>query len=246
MKNYILVASVCAALVACKGEAGDEKKEQAAAPAAEQPAALQTEMQKASYAIGMRFGEGMGRDLQDLDIESFYSGFEDGFNGRDPKMTPEEMVATMQALQQKKMKEQQEMQAKALEENKAAGEAFLAENKAREGVKVTESGLQYEVVTQGEGETPDENDKVKVHYHGTLPDGTVFDSSVERGEPIIFAVNGVIKGWTEALQMMKVGDKWKLTIPSDLAYGPRGAGPKIGPNQVLLFDVELLSVEKVD
>ncbi len=243
MKKYIVVATVCAALVACKGEAGDQKKEEAAAPEA---AALQSEMQKASYSIGMRFGEGMNRDLGDLDIKAFYSGFEDGFYGKEAKMTPEEMVATMQALQQKKMQEQQEKQAKALEENKASGEAFLAENKAREGVKVTESGLQYEVVTSGEGETPDANDKVKVHYHGTLPDGSVFDSSVDRGEPITFAVNGVIKGWTEALQMMKVGDKWKLTIPSDLAYGPRGAGPKIGPNQVLQFDVELLAVEKVD
>tara|TARA_Y100000589_G_scaffold112457_5_gene106914 strand:+ start:23502 stop:24203 length:702 start_codon:yes stop_codon:yes gene_type:complete len=232
-----------AALVACKGEAGSEET----AAKKEPTLMLQTEDQKASYAIGMKFGEGMGRDLKDeLDIDAFYKGFDDGFNGRDSKMTQEEMVAAMNALQARKMKEQQAAQTKALEENQAAGAKFLEDNKARDGVVVTESGLQYEVITQGEGESPDENDKVNVHYHGTLPDGTVFDSSIERGEPISFPVNGVIKGWTEALQLMKVGDKWKLFIPSDLAYGARGAGPKIGPNQALVFEVELLGVEKVD
>ncbi|TNC87074.1 MAG: hypothetical protein CSH49_15605 [Alcanivorax sp.] len=243
MKHYIIVATAMAALVACKGEAGSEET----AAKKEPTMMLQTEDQKASYAIGMKFGEGMGRDLKDeLDIDAFYKGFDDGFNGRDSKMTQEEMVAAMNALQARKMKEQQAAQTKALEENQAAGAKFLEDNKARDGVVVTESGLQYEVITQGEGESPDENDKVNVHYHGTLPDGTVFDSSIERGEPISFPVNGVIKGWTEALQLMKVGDKWKLFIPSDLAYGARGAGPKIGPNQALVFEVELLGVEKVD
>ena len=242
MKKYIIVATAMAALVACKGEAGNDQ-----ATKQEPAATLQTEDQKASYAIGLKFGEGMGRDLKaELDVKAFYQGFEDGFNGAESKMTQEEMVAAMNALQARKMKEQQEAQTKALEENKLAGEKFLEENKARDGVIVTESGLQYEVVTKGDGETPDANDKVNVHYHGTLPDGTVFDSSVERGEPISFPVNGVIKGWTEALQLMKVGDKWKLFIPSDLAYGTRGAGPKIGPNQVLVFEVELLGVEKVE
>ncbi|MBA55449.1 MAG: hypothetical protein CMK89_13420 [Pseudomonadales bacterium] len=243
MKKYVIVATAVAALVACKGEAGSEEKAAAKEPAA----TLQTENQKASYAIGLKFGEGMGRDLKtELDIDAFYQGFDDGFNGKESKMTQEEMVAAMNALQARKMEEQQAAQTKALEENKLAGETFLSENKAREGVIVTESGLQYEVITKGEGDTPDENDKVNVHYHGTLPDGTVFDSSVERGEPITFPVNGVIKGWTEALQLMQVGDKWKLFIPSDLAYGARGAGPKIGPNQVLVFEVELLGVEKVE
>ena len=240
MKKYVIVATALAALVACKGEAGSD------AAAQPESAPLQSEDQKASYAIGQRFGEGMGRDLKELDIKAFYQGFEDGFNGRESQMSQEEMVAAMNALQARKVKEQQEAQSKALEVNKSSGETFLAENKAREGVTVTESGLQYEVITKGEGETPDANDKVNVHYHGTLPDGTVFDSSVERGEAISFPVNGVIKGWTEALQLMKVGDKWKLVIPSDLAYGARGAGPKIGPNQVLVFEVELLGVEKVD
>ncbi len=243
MKKYIIVATAMAALVACKGEAGNEE----AAAKKEEGVALQTENQKASYAIGLKFGEGMGRDLKDeLDIDAFYQGFDDGFSGGESKMTQEEMVAAMNALQARKMKEQQAAQAKALEENQQAGTQFLDENKAREGVTVTESGLQYEVITEGEGDTPDANDKVNVHYHGTLPDGTVFDSSVERGEPITFPVNGVIKGWTEAMQLMQVGDKWKLVIPSDLAYGERGAPPKIGPNQVLVFEVELLGVEKVE
>jgi FKBP-type peptidyl-prolyl cis-trans isomerase FklB len=240
MKKYVILATAVAALVACKGEAGNEDK-------AQEALVLQTENQKASYAIGLKFGEGLGRDLKnEMELEAFYAGFEDGFNSKESKMTQEEMVAAMNALQARKMKEQQEAQTKALAENKASGDKYLEDNKAKEGVVVTESGLQYEVITKGDGESPDANDKVNVHYHGTLPDGTVFDSSVERGEPISFPVNGVIKGWTEALQLMKVGDKWKLTIPADLAYGERGAGPKIGPNQVLLFEVELLGVEKVE
>lgn len=243
MKNSILIAAACVALVACEGEAKNDmeasKKEEAAV------SSLQTENEKVSYAIGVRFGEGMGKDLQgELDLKTFYEGFEDGFTGQEPRMTPEEMVATMQALQTRKMEEQQQAHDKALTENKTAGEEFLAKNKEREGVKVTESGLQYEVIESGDGATPGANDRVEVNYHGTLPDGTVFDSSIERGEPIKFAVGGVIKGWTEALQMMKVGDKWKLYVPSDLAYGERGAAPKIGPNQVLVFDVELLNVEQ--
>lgn len=239
MKKYVILATAVTALVACKGEAGNDKAKEALT--------LQTENQKASYAIGLKFGEGLGRDLKnEMELDAFYAGFEAGFKGEESKMTQEEMVAAMNALQARKMQEQQEAQTKALAENQSAGEKYLEENKAREGVVVTESGLQYEVITKGDGESPDANDKVNVHYHGTLPDGTVFDSSVERGEPISFPVNGVIKGWTEALQLMKVGDKWKLTIPSDLAYGERGAGPKIGPNQVLVFEVELLGVEKVE
>jgi FKBP-type peptidyl-prolyl cis-trans isomerase FklB len=141
------------------------------------------------------------------------------------------------------------MQAKEAEagaKNIKAGEAFLAENAKKDGVKTTASGLQYKVVKSGSGKTPGLNDTVKVHYHGTLIDGTVFDSSVDRGEPVTFPVNGVIPGWTEALQLMKVGDKWQLVIPAKLAYGENGAGGKIGPNSVLQFDVELLAIEGAD
>ncbi len=236
MKKYITGLAMCVALVACKGEAGNEAEQKAFT--------LDNEDQKASYAIGLRYGEGFKRDLAELDMEAFQKGMEDGFKGNDPMLTQEELVATLQALQARKMQEQKDKQEKALEENKDKGVAFLEENKKREGVVVTESGLQYEVITEGDGASPTAEDQVKVHYHGTLPDGTVFDSSVERGEPITFAVGGVIKGWTEALQLMQVGDKWKLYIPSELAYGERGAGPKIGPNQVLMFEVELLEVIK--
>ena len=141
------------------------------------------------------------------------------------------------------MAKMQAKQAESGEKNLKAGELFLAENGKKEGVKTTASGLQYKVVKSGSGKTPAVTDTVKVHYHGTLIDGTVFDSSVDRGEPVTFPVNGVIPGWTEALQLMKEGDKWQLVIPSKLAYGENGAGGKIGPNAVLQFDVELLGIE---
>lgn len=251
MRYYIAGLAVCVGLAACNGEAGDKANKEAADTLKEATTtentdsfSLDNEDKKASYAIGLRYGEGFGKDLQELDLESFFVGLRHGFEGTDPLLNKEELIATLQALQARKLKEQQDMKDKALEENKAKGEAFLAENKAKEGVKVTDSGLQYTVITEGEGATPGPTDQVKVHYHGTLPDGSVFDSSIDRGEPITFGVNGVIKGWTEALQMMQEGDKWQIVVPSDLAYGERGAGPKIGPNQVLIFDVELLEVIK--
>lgn len=203
-----------------------------------------TEDQKASYAIGLKYGEAMSRDVKELDLDLFYKGLTHGFKGEKPLLDPQEVMTTLKALQSRKMQEMQQAQEHAATENLEKSQAFLEENKKREGVKTTESGLQYEVISSGEegAVSPDANDKVKVHYHGTLVDGTVFDSSVDRGQPIEFAVGGVIKGWTEALQLMKKGDKWKLYIPSDLAYGPRGAGPKIGPNSALIFEVELLDV----
>lgn len=205
---------------------------------------FKTEDQKASYAIGLKYGEAMSRDVKELDLDLFYKGLSHGFKGEKPLLDPQEVMTTLKALQSRKMQEMQQAQQQSADDNKAQSEAFLAENKKREGVITTESGLQYEVISSGaEGAvSPGANDKVKVHYHGTLVDGTVFDSSVDRGQPIEFAVGGVIKGWTEALQLMKKGDKWKLFIPGDLAYGPRGAGPKIGPNSALVFEVELLDV----
>lgn len=246
MKKWVL-AALCSALVACNNsETGSTDVIQNAQAEEMTAASLKTDDQKASYAIGLRYGEGFARDLKEIDLELFYKGLQDGFKGKTPLMKPEEIVATLQALQSRKMKEQQDEMTKVATKNKTDSEAFLAKNKERKGVVTTPSGLQYEIIKKGDGEQPDANDKVKVHYHGTLPDGTVFDSSVERGEPVTFAVNGVIKGWTEALQMMHVGDKWKIFVPADLAYGARGAGPKIGPNQALVFDVELLGVEKVN
>ena len=244
MKKWFL-AALCVALVACNNDETGSTSMIQQAEAAEKTS-FKNEDQKASYAIGLRMGEGLARDLGELDLELYYKGVQDGFKGSKPLLSADEVIATMQALQARKLEEQQQAQAQAAETNKTASDAFLSKNKARKEVVTTASGLQYEVLKKGSGEMPGANDKVNVHYHGTLPDGSVFDSSVERGEPISFAVNGVIRGWTEALQLMHVGDKWKLYIPADLAYGARGAGPKIGPNQALVFEVELLGVEKAN
>jgi FKBP-type peptidyl-prolyl cis-trans isomerase FklB len=153
------------------------------------------------------------------------------------------MRETLNAFQKQTMSKMEAKQKVDGEKNVKEGEAFLAANGKKDGVKTLASGLQYKVIKTGTGKTPKATDTVKVHYHGTLTDGTVFDSSVERGEPATFPVNGVIPGWIEALQLMKEGDKWQLVIPPKLAYGERGAGGKIGPNSVLVFDVELLSIE---
>ena len=261
MKKF-MIAALSLGLIACQQNNDAESKSatgssgvvaEAEAAAETAPAAASTtdemagfngEAQKASYAIGLKYGEAMARDVKELDLEFFYKGLIHGFHGEKPLMEPQQVMATLKALQARKRQEMQKAQDKVSNDNKQLSETFLAENKARKGVVTTESGLQYEVISSGDkgAVSPDENDKVKVHYHGTLIDGTVFDSSVDRGKPIEFGVNGVIKGWTEALQLMKKGDKWKLFIPANLAYGARGAGPKIGPNAALIFEVELLDV----
>lgn len=244
MKKWVLVA-LCSTLAACNS--GESDKIESQKPVTETGVvSFKTEDQKASYALGLRYGEGFASDLKEIDLAMFHQGLQDGFKGSSALLNQEQAMEALQALQARKMEAQQKAQAKVADDNKVASEAFLAQNKARPEVTTTESGLQYEVITQGNGATPTLNDAVNVHYHGTLPDGSVFDSSVERGEPISFPVTGVIKGWTEALQLMKVGDKRKLYIPSDLAYGPRGSGAKIGPNQALVFEVELLGIEKAE
>jgi FKBP-type peptidyl-prolyl cis-trans isomerase len=195
------------------------------------------EMDSLSYALGVLLAQNLqSQGFDNLDETSMTTAIHDVLAGNEPKFTAEE---ANQVVQQYMMKKQQAKHADAIE----AGKAFLAENAKREEVKVTDSGLQYEVLKEGNGPKPTETSKVKVHYHGTLTDGTVFDSSVERGEPTSFGVNQVIKGWTEALQLMPQGSKWKLYIPSDLAYGPRGAGGKIGPYETLIFEVELLEIQ---
>ena len=181
------------------------------------------EMDSLSYALGVLLAQNLqSQGFDSLDEASMTAAIHDVLAGNEPKINAE---AANKVVQQYMTKKQQAQHADAI----AAGEAFLAENAKREGVQVTESGLQYEVLQEGSGPKPSETSKVTVHYHGTLTDGTVFDSSVERGEPTSFGVNQVIKGWTEALQLMPQGAKWKLYIPADLAYGPRGAGGKIGP-----------------
>ncbi len=197
---------------------------------------LETLKQKASYAIGLNFGRAIARDNVPVDTALIAAGIADALSGAKPKLTDEEVQATMQELQK-------QMQARAEAELKE-GEAFLAANKVKPGVKTLASGLQYKVIKSGTGATPKATDTVKTHYKGTLVDGTEFDSSYKRGEPATFPVNRVIPGWTEALQLMKEGDKWQLFIPSELAYGANGRPPTIGPSQTLLFDIELIEVQK--
>lgn len=197
-----------------------------------------------SYSLGVLIGKNLQQQgfADDLSIEMFAQAVKDVVNENDLQITAQEANAVLQEYSVKQQAQQAEKEAVQGEENLKAGEAFLAENANRPEVKTTESGLQYEVLKSGDGPSPAATDKVKVHYHGTLIDGTVFDSSVDRGQPASFPVNGVIPGWVEALQLMSVGDKWKLYIPSGLAYGPRSAGPTIGPNSTLIFEVELLEI----
>lgn len=196
------------------------------------------QMDKLSYALGMSMASSLLQSgLTDIDVESFAQAFKEMMvNGASPAMSPQEADQVIRAYFEKKQKEM-------LTNNLKAGREFLAENAKREKVISLSSGLQYEILKEGSGEKPKATDKVKCHYHGTLLDGTVFDSSVQRGQPAIFGVNQVIQGWVEALQMMPVGSKWRLYIPSELAYGERGAGKDIEPNSTLIFDVELLSIE---
>lgn len=201
------------------------------------------ELDRISYALGLSMGNNFrSSGIKTINVSDFADGVAAVFEGKPARMTYDEAKAEIQAFFQKMEEEQRAQAAKAGEANKVLGEKFLADNKGREGVKVTASGLQYEVLAEGEGESPKAGDTVTVHYTGKLIDGTVFDSSVERGEPATFGVTQVIPGWVEALQMMKPGAKWRLYIPSDLAYGPNGAGGVIGPNATLIFDVELLKV----
>jgi len=197
---------------------------------------LTNEIDSVSYSLGLNVARNVkGQGLEEINIDALVKAFNDVYEDRE--LVLNEMEAG-QCLQSYFQRAQMAMS----DASKAAGAAFLAENKSRDGVVTTESGLQYEIITEGSGDKPGLEDNVTTHYHGTLIDGTVFDSSVDRGEPVSFAVNGVIPGWTEALQLMSVGSKYKLYIPSELAYGERGAGGAIGPNETLIFEVELISI----
>ena len=204
---------------------------------------LKDAKQKSSYAIGMDIGANFKRQDIDVDAKALAAGIADALAGK-AQLSDAEQRQVLTELRTQLMGKAEARQKEAGGKNQIEGEKFLAENKKKEGVKTTASGLQYKVLKSGNGKTPKATDTVKVHYQGTLIDGTVFDSSIERGEPATFPVNGVIPGWTEVLQLMKEGDKWQVFIPSQLAYGAQGAGPKIGPNSTLIFDVELLSIEK--
>ena len=211
---------------------------------------LDNQTKKASYAIGYRTGEQMQGLMQDMDLEAFLAGMRHGTQGTDaePMLSEEELDTAIQEYQEEQRAAAEAKVKEEAEGNAAAGAKFQEENAAKEGVTTTESGMQYEVLVSGEdgAAQPTLDDTVVVHYHGTLPDGTVFDSSVDRGTPANFPLQGIIKGWQEALTMMKVGDKWRIVLPPELAYGDRGAGAVIGPNQTLVFEVELLDIEGDD
>lgn len=194
-------------------------------------------MDKLSYAVGMSMASNLiNSGLKDINVDSFVKAFTEVMSNTAPSMSPQE---ANQILQDYFSKAQDNMLSKNLEE----GNSFLEENSKKENVTTLPSGLQYEVITEGDGPMPKATDSVKCHYHGTLLNGTVFDSSVDRGEPAVFGVNQVIKGWVEALQLMPVGSKWRLFVPSDLAYGEKGAGGSIEPYTTLIFEVELLGIE---
>jgi FKBP-type peptidyl-prolyl cis-trans isomerase FklB len=205
--------------------------------------ALATQKEKASYAIGMNIGKSLQKDSVEIDANSLLRGLKDGLAGSKPLLTDDEAKAALTALQNDVRKTQEVKMQVAGEANKKEGEAFLAANKTKEGVVTLPSGLQYKILKEGTGPKPTASDSVVCNYRGTLLNNTEFDSSYKRGEPATFPVGQVIHGWTEALQLMPVGSKWQLFIPSDLAYGPRGAGGDIGPNATLIFEVELLSIQ---
>jgi FKBP-type peptidyl-prolyl cis-trans isomerase len=204
--------------------------------------AFKSEKDKISYAIGMNVGKNLQRSSIDVDPTIVSKGIQDTLAGK-TLMTEAEAQAVLTQLQTDMRKKQDEKMQQAGEANQKEGEAFLAANKAKTGVVTLPSGLQYKILKEGSGPKPAATDSVVCNYRGTLINGTEFDSSYKRGEPATFPVNGVIKGWTEALQLMPVGSKWQLFVPPDLAYGPRGAGADIGPNATLIFEVELLSIK---
>ena len=239
LTKFLAVAVVTLSIVSCGNSQFKTKS------------SLATEVDSVSYSLGLDMANKIKMNFEDLDQDLFVQGFKNGMDSTNLLVESKDINNILrtffQKQQQEKMKEQQEAQAKKAEaefgEYKKEGEKFLADNKTKDGVKTTASGLQYVVLKEGNGDAPTATSRVKVHYHGTLTDGTVFDSSVDRGEPTEFGVNQVIKGWTEGLQLMKPGAKFKFFIPQDLAYGAQQRGAKIKPFSALVFEVELLEVK---
>lgn len=237
---------VAVALLAVAGCSENTKKEEVKAPV------LETEIQKQAYGLGVSIGSYMQRNLDEhdklgltLDKELIVRGFVDSINDK-AVIEQEEIQALLTNLEQTMKAKQQEMSLNEAKESSALGQKFLEENAKKEGVIVTESGIQYSVLTESEGEKPMATDTVRVHYKGTFLNGDTFDSSYDRGEPAVFPLNRVIRGWTEGVQLMSVGSKFKFTIPSDLAYGPNGNPPRIPGNSVLQFEIELLDIQKAE
>src|SRR6266851_4879506 len=210
---------------------------------AQEKTALKDSKNKVSYSIGLDIGSTLIREEVDVNGDALVAGLRDAISGAKPVMTDEEIKQTMMAFSKELTEKQTAATKEAAQKNAAAGEKFLAENKNKPGVKTTASGLQYKVIKEGTGPIPKPTDTVVTNYRGTLINGTEFDSSYKRGQPATFPVNAVIKGWTEALQLMKVGSKYQIYVPATLAYGERGAGQDIGPNETLIFDVELQGIQ---
>jgi FKBP-type peptidyl-prolyl cis-trans isomerase len=232
-----------------KAEAAPEAKVDLAnlpTPPADTSAAANADLadatKKISYSLGAQYGKSLKSDELSVDVDVFYGAMKDALEGKPLRMTEEEIRKNMVEFQKTLIAKRQEQHAKKAEENVGVGKAFLEENGKKEGVVTTASGLQYKVITDGTGPMPKDTDRVQVNYRGTLINGEEFDSSFSRGKPAEFAVNKVVKGWTEALQLMKAGSKWTIYVPSELGYGERGSGRKIGPNEVLIFEIELLEV----
>lgn len=215
----------------------------AADTAAEQT--FSSNKEKVSYSIGLDLGKYLTNMKGKVDYELLKQGIDDGFTGAEPKLSEEVMATAQEEFAEVLKAEQEAVMEEMKAKNIAAGQAYLDENKKKDGVVVTESGLQYEILTEGDGVIPKPEDVVKVDYVGTLIDGTEFDSSIKRGEPVTFPVNQVIPGWTEVLQQMKVGSKYRAVIPASLAYGEAGAPPVIEPNSVLVFEIDLLGIEEL-
>ena len=245
-KRLMWIVAVGALLSPAWVQAAEEKAVPAApaAAATSQPGgdAFKNDKERVSYSIGMRLATGMKAQDVQIDVDVMAKAMKDVLAGNKTLLTEMEAQQVLMAWQGRMKAEMQKKQEEAAAKNKTEGEKYLAENKKKEGVKTTASGLQYKVLKSGTGAAIKETDRVKVNYKGTLTDGTKFDSSYDRGEPVEFLVTGVIPGWTEALKMMKVGDKWEITIPSELAYGSHGKPPTIQPNAVLIFEVEPLEV----
>ena len=201
---------------------------------------IETDQEKLSYTMGIFFGQTVIRQEMEIDVPAFMQAVEDVLNKNEKKLSDEEMQKIINTYQKK----EQEDRIEKSDKDNADGKKFLAENKKKEGVTVLPSGLQYKIIKNSEGEKPLADSRVVVHYRGTLINGTEFDSSYARGEPIELGLKQVIKGWQEALQLMSIGSKWQIVIPSELAYGERGAGRVIGPNSTLIFDIELISIKK--
>jgi len=241
---------------AAKDKSNSAKNSSSAAPATkteQEPAAknpdsleLKTEKDKASYALGMNIGQGLKKQTDNLDPAIVQRGMKDALSGNKMLMTEDEAKSAWTTFQVSMRKKQEQEALQLADTNKKEGDAFLAENKTKTGVVTLPSGLQYKILTEGTGPKPAATDSVVCNYKGTLLDGTEFDSSAKHGGPATFPVSGVIKGWTEALQLMAVGSKWELFVPADLAYGQRGAGAGIGPNSTLIFEVELVSIKSND